>query len=230
MPRLIRHFSLFFSLLPLAAAARGAEPAAKPPTLFEVRINGEVFRVPGSQVVKVESKTKPGTTYEIAVRMAPIQSVRLDTIQLDYSLPAKMATTLIKGDPKLGPPLRGVDISNELGFDLSIVDLGGPLDAKSQDNALDVLISTVKKRYADEKEPALEVGKPYERKFDGSTCRGVTVHYIDARQVGHTHLVYVLSGPKFTATCTIEYLDLNEDTVLPAVRKLLDSIRAAPEE
>ena len=50
---------------------------------------------------------------------------------------------------------------------------------------------------------------------------------VDAQNVGHTCLVYVLTGKGFSATCVIQYPDADQDNVLPLVRKTLDSFQAA---
>ena len=62
----------------------------------------------------------------------------------------------------------------------------------------------------------------------GLSARGVTIRYRDAKDIGHVYLLYVLTGPKFAATCVAEYLDSDSEDVLPLVKKTLNSVRAIP--
>ena len=94
---------------------------------YEVQIDGESFQVEGGQrPIKVESKLKKGTTYTLAVRVAMTQPLRLNSVQLEYGMWAKVI------DNK-GKDLRIAQIVHELGFSLAITDLGHALDAKHQD-------------------------------------------------------------------------------------------------
>jgi hypothetical protein len=217
--------SLAFSLLPPAVLQ--AQPNASPPVMYDIRINGETFRVEGNRLVKVESKKQPGTSYEIAVRMSLSQPIRLDTIQLDYDLPAKVSYLRIKPTDKAALPLRGVEINHEMGFTVVITDLGGPLDEKGRAEALKILRESTSESIGKGPEAKLTVGEPYDRTFNGAACRGVTLNYQDAKEEGHTCLAYVLTGPKFAATCVVQYPDANEEVVLPVIRKILDSVRVA---
>ncbi len=199
--------------------ARGAETAREyPPSLYEVMIDGESFQVEANRAVKLQSKTRPGVSYNVAIRIAPTQRMRLRTLQFNYDLPAKAAQL---GDRRQ----HTVRLTHELGYNMLITDLGGPLDAKGRDEALQILLESVTDMQTAAKSTDLEVGKPQERKFGEAAGRGVVVHYRDAQQVAHTCLIYVLSGEKFTASCIAEYLDHDRDDVLPQIRKTLDSIR-----
>ena len=60
--------------LPLATGA----PQPTPPVTYEVQINGESFPVEANRAVKVDSQEKPGVGYNVAVRVAPTQQVRLE--------------------------------------------------------------------------------------------------------------------------------------------------------
>ena len=87
----------------------------------------------GSQrPIKVESKLKKGTTYTLAVRVAMTQPLRLNSVQMEYGMWAKVT------DNK-GKDLRIAQINHELGFSLEITDLGQALDAKHQDDLLKTL-------------------------------------------------------------------------------------------
>jgi hypothetical protein len=197
--------------------ARPESPATSPPMVYEVQINGESFLVEGNRFTKLESKEKPGVRYDVAVRVAPTQRVRLSTVQFDYDLPAKV---------ELGgrSERRSARLIHELGFSLLIRDLGGPLDSKGQKESLENLLKSVTAALRDAKVEGLDVAEPHDRKFEGSTARGITIRYRDARGFGHIDLLYVLAGPGFAATTVVEFLENDSDDVLPLVKRTLDSI------
>ena len=202
-----------------AAWARPASTA--PPVTYEVQINGESFLVEANRVVKVESKEKPGVSYNVAVRVAPTQRVRLNTIQFEYELPAKVEDNGKREN-------RSARLTHELGFSILLSDLGQPLEPKAQEATLKMLVDSVTAELREEKATGIDVSAPHQRTFDGSAARGVTIRYRDAKDFGHVYLLYVLTGPTFAATCVVEYLDRDSEDVLPLVKKTLDSVRAIP--
>ena len=94
-------------------ASRACTPRPDdPPVNYEIQIDGESFQVEGNQrPVKVESKLKTGTTYTLAVRVAMTQPLRLNSVQMEYGMVAKV------NDNK-GKELRVVQITHDLGFGL----------------------------------------------------------------------------------------------------------------
>ena len=87
---------------------------------YEVQIDGESFPVEGGRPpIKVESKLKPGTTYMLGVRVARTQTLRLNSVQMEYGMWATVT------DNK-GKDLRTAKIVHELGFSLEITDLDQP--------------------------------------------------------------------------------------------------------
>jgi hypothetical protein len=199
-----------------AAAAEQDLPA--PPTTYEVLINGESFRVEADRVTKVQSAKRPGTSYELVVRTAPTQVLRLNTVRLEYDMPANVF------DDR-GHRQRTVEIRHQLGFNLLLTDLGGPLEAKDRDEVLKSRIDSVVKLHQDAK-PA--VGAMFQRKFSGAASQGTIIHYKDARGVGHSCVVCILSGAKFCVACIIQYHDDDKKEVMPAITKILDSLTALP--
>jgi hypothetical protein len=193
-------------------------PTASPPSLYEIQINGESFLVEANRQIKLESKAKPGVSYNVAVRIAPTQRVRLNAIQFDYDLPAKVEADN-RGEN------RSARLTHELGFSVLLCDLGHPLDAKNQEEALKILLKSVTTTLRAAKTEGIEVSEPHQRSFDGSSARGATIRYRDAKDIGHVYLVYVLTGPNHAATCVAEYLENDSDDVLPLVKKTLDSVR-----
>jgi hypothetical protein len=201
----------------------GGEAAAVslPPATYELQINGETFLVEANRENTLESKTKPGVRYRVALRLSPTQRVRLGSIVFAYDLPAK-----VELDGKRDG--SSVRITHELGFSVLLGDLGRPLDAKGQQEALKVLIDSVTATLREAKADGVHVTEPHERKFAGSAARGATIRYTDAKGLRHVYLLYVLSGPRHAATWVVEYLENDADDVLPLIRKLLDSVQAAP--
>jgi hypothetical protein len=211
---------LLTTIILMAAPAAHSEPApAAAPLCYEVQINGESFVVEGNRSATLPSKDKPGVTYQVAVRVAPVQRVRLNSVQFEYELPAR-----VEYDGK--PQNRSVRLTHELGFSILLTDLGGALDPNDQQQTLKMLTESVTTALREEKATAIDVSAPHQRTFPGSSAQGVTVRYRDAKDFGHVCLVYVLSGPKFAASCVVEYLDHDSDDVLPLVKKTLDSVQA----
>jgi hypothetical protein len=217
-------FQRFVVLVAVAASLVGGSladaqpPAVAPSTVYEVQINGESFLVEANRQTKLESKEKPGVRYDVAVRIAPTQGVRLNSIQFDYELPAKV-------EVDAGRDRHSARLIHELGFSLLIGDLGRSLDAKGQQETLESLLQSVTSTLRDAKVEGLDVTKPHERKFGESSARGITVRYRDSKGAGRVCLVYVLSGPNYAATCVADFLDNDGDEVLPLLKKTLDSVR-----
>jgi hypothetical protein len=208
-----------------AAAAGADENSPSLPTTYEVLINGESFRVELNRAVKVQSAAKPGTTYQLALRVAPTQVLRLNTVQLEYDMPAKVF------DEGGGRRQHTVRIKHELGFSIMLTDVGEVLDKDEQDKALERLKGSVVATYHDVKGATLAVGNPHLLNFSNAYGSGITIHYTvheGDRDFGHTCQACVLSGPTFTVTCLIQYLDTDKKDVMPLITKTLKSIRALP--
>jgi len=217
-----RATALFAILLAAAAAqcpaAHGAG-SSTPPLTYELMIDGESFLIEANRQVKLQSRDKPGVTYDVALRIALEQPVRLNTFRFEYDWPAQV-------DDDLRRPQRTVRIAHELGFNMLITDLGQPLDDDSQDKALKILRESTVKGFQEAGMEEITVDEFQSRKFAGSVGRGMMIRYRDGNGLSHTCLVYLMTGPTFAGYCTVEYLDLREVDVVPHVRKILDSIRA----
>lgn len=212
----------------LAAAGSGlvfpAVSAAEPPTRYELLINGESFLVEANRVVTLESHQQPGVKYQVALRIAPTQPVRLVSCQFEYDLPATLHAE--PAVPAGGAARRSARLTHELGFDLLVTDLGGPLRAGTQAEALQILSQSVMDTFRRMGVGKLTAAAPHQRRFAHAEAHGMTIHYLDAQGIGHTSLVYVLGGEKFAATCVVQYLDKDSEHVLPLIKKALDSLRA----
>ena len=156
---------LITAMLATLPATWAAPPSTAPPVTYEVQINGESFPVEANRVVKVESKKNPGVSYNVAVRVAPTQRVRLNTIQFDYELPAKV-------EDSRKPQNRSARLTHELGFSILLNDLGQPLDPPAQEATLKVLVNSVTAELREEKVTGIDVSVPHQRTFDGSQRTG----------------------------------------------------------
>jgi len=159
-------------------------------------------------------------SYQVALRVATTQRLSLNSVQFDYDWLSKVEQTGSR-------PQRSVRLTHELGFNMRITELGGPLGPTAQEEALKILTESLVDTYKQMKVAKLTLAKPQERKFEGAAGRGVVIRYNDVQDFGHTSLVYVLSGQKFTVSCIVQYLDNDSDDVLPLIRKTLDSFRPA---
>ena len=205
----------------MVAPGWGAEQqgSSAPPLTYELMINGETFVVEADRQVKLQSEANPGVTYEVALRTALEQRVRLNTFRFEYDWPAKVTDDRRK-------PHRTVRIEHELGYTMLITDLGGPLNTESQDKALQILRDSTAeglKQAGVEQDPAVPL-KPHE--FAHSVGRGFSIPYRDGDGYAHTCLVYVISGSNFAGYCVVEYFEAEAPAVPQRVKKTLDSIRS----
>ncbi len=211
----------FFAVV-LASGSRSAsaQPSADdPPVCYEVQIDGESFQVEGGQrPVKVESKLKKGTAYTLAVRVAMSQPLRLNSVQMEYGMWAKVIDNKRKD-------LRTARIIHDLGFSLEITDLGQALNAKQQDDLLKTLADNAVKRFLDRKVTDLKRTELKAMRIGASDCKRLKINYNDNEGVARTCMIFVLSGEKYTATAVAEFRDLDEEDVRPWVMDALGSIR-----
>lgn len=186
---------------------------------YEVQIDGESFQVEGGQrPVKVESKLKKGMTYTLAVRVAMTQSLRLNSVQLEYGMWAKVTDNKQK-------EVRIAQIVHELGFSLKIADLGRALDTKQQDELLKALTEDAVKRFTDHKATGLKPTAPKLQNFGPSAGKWSRVSYNDSEGVARTCMIFVLSGEKYTVSAVAEYRDQDKEDVGSWVMNALGSIR-----
>ena len=89
-------------------------------------INGEIFLIEANRLHKLSSKQKPGVAYEVALRVAPTQQLKLNSVQFEYD---RLGTV----EDDRGPLRRTVRLTHELGFSMLITELGGPLKPEDQD-------------------------------------------------------------------------------------------------
>ena len=130
-------------LAALATPGRTADDPSSPPTMYQLWINGETFHLELNRPANVVSKAKPDTKYALRLQVGRTQLLRLNKVQLEYEMPAKVS------DDR-GRQQRTVQIKHELGFSIQLTDLGRLLDAKAQEERLKLLTDSIAKSYSEE--------------------------------------------------------------------------------
>jgi hypothetical protein len=190
-----------------------------PRVTYEVQIDGESFQIEGGQrPIKVESKLKKGPSYTLAVRVAMIQTLRLNSVQLEYGMWAKVIDNKRKD-------LRIAQIVHELGFSLEITDLGHALDEEHRDKLLKTLVDDLETRFTNHKATGLKRTEPKVQKFGSSDCKWLRISFNDSDGVARTCTVFVLWGEKYTVSAVSEFRDQDKEDVSPWVINALGSIR-----
>jgi len=211
-------------LVPLLLAAVWActpAAAAVEPTLFELVINGESFTVEANRVVELTSRRDPQVKYQVALRIAPTQRIKLNAVQFDYD-------RLCEVEDDRGRQQRTARLKHELGFTMLVTDLGDtPLPEETQREALKLLVDSVVENIREQQPEHLDVGQPQPRRFRGASGLGVTIHYRDAQDLGRTYYVYLLGGPKFAVSCVVQYVDNDLDDVRELIAQVLNSFAPA---
>lgn len=192
--------------------------AQSEPQTYEVMINGENFTLEGNRVTRLESQQNPGTVYEVAVRLAPMQRLRLTNLQMLYPL-----GTAVELDADA--PRQSVRLRHELGYTIHLTDLGGTLPEEAVSKAVQLLTDTVVETCQETGATGVARVEAKAATFGESTARGAIVRYQDASGAAQVNLVYVLTGPTYAASCIVQYADADKDDVLSLVRRTLESIQ-----
>lgn len=202
-----------------AVAAVSQTAPAPEPTLYELSIDGESYLIEANRANKLTSKTRPGTTYDVALRVAQLQRLALNSVQLDYDRGFQVS------DDGAGR-VRTATLKHELGFSLAVTDLGKTLDAAGRQQVLDTLKASLEQSFRDAKATDLMVGKVQDRKFASADAKGLTIQYQDATGLARSCVLYVIDGKRFTASCIVQFLDDDHEEVLPLIKKTLDTLQA----
>jgi len=192
---------------------------ASPPTTYELMINGESFVVNLNRGVRLQSKEKPGVTYDVALRIALQQRLVLNTVQFLYDWPAK-----VEDDQR--SPQRRVTIRHELGYTMFITDLGRPLEPAAQEETFNNLKDSVARSLQGSGVENLVAAEPHTRRFDACDARGTVLRYRDQQGFDHMCLVYLLTGPTFACTCVAQFFQSDEMNVKPRIKTTLDTLGA----
>lgn len=210
---------IFWGFILSGEEGREGQRAVFPPTTYELMINGESFFVEAGRLVRLHSKLQPGTTYEVALRISPVQYLRLNQIRLTYDLGTKI-------EDNRQPERRGVRMGHPQGCLMLITELGEPLDPADRDTALRMLTESVVETYRGRQIPEanIEIARLENTTVPAGELRGVQIRYQDAKQIEHRTLIYLVVGKTFTCSCIFEYLQVDEEKALPIIKRTLDSI------
>lgn len=194
-------------------AAKAQEPTVR----YELSINGENFTVDSDRIAKLRSTTKPGTVYEVGIRLAQSQPWTLNSAQFEYHVGCTVS------DDRQSP-VRTAIFKHDLGWVMTVTDLGGPMPPENQDKTLQLLVGSVQKSI-DPSAARKEVGKPAVRTIGMNMVRGVTILYDDKDGVGHSSLIYLVTGDGFACSCIVQVLDADRENALPLITATLESFR-----
>ena len=200
------------------ALALSAQERTVEPLLYDLVINGESFSVEANRLLKLESKKHPGTTYEVALRIAQVQRLVLNNLQLDYDRGYEVSEDA-------GGNIRTATLKHPLGVTLVLSDLGESLDAAQRNKVLSTLQGSMEKSFRADNASELKVAQPHQRKFRHAAAEGVTLQYQDASGAARTCLVYVLTGEGFAASCIVQFSDEDHEDILPLVKQTLESVK-----
>jgi uncharacterized membrane protein len=185
---------------------------------YELMINGESFSIEADRQERLQSKDSPSVTYDVALRIAMIQPVSLNTVRFEYVWPAQV-------EDDRGRTQRTARIRHELGYTMLVTDLGPGLAAGSEDEALKLLADSVAAGLRASGIAAIREDKPHTHQFPSAAGRGVVIRYRDAQDYDQVSLVYLLTGEKFAAGVVAQYFQRDAADVLPGIRKTIDSLR-----
>lgn len=203
--------AIFLNMATLALAAS--------PSRYEISINGENFTLESDRIVKLDSADKPGTTYEVAIRVAQYQPWQLKGVKFDYHNGFNPTE-----DPAMAG--RSVSFKHDLGFVMDVRDFGGALPEESRDKTLQLLVDTMQKTLMGSGAVKVDISKPAIRTTGTTSVRGVTLRYEDRDSVGRNSFVYLVTGPTFSCSVVVQCLDTDRESVMPMVKSTLDSFVA----
>jgi hypothetical protein len=203
--------------LPLALVLAAEQPAE--PVLYDLVINGEPFTIEANRTQKLQSKTRPGATYEVALRIAQIQRLALNSLQLDYDRGFHVT------DDR-GRTVRTATLRHELGFTMIVSDLGKSYDSQGRQTAFEALTASLHNTLKDDGAGAIKTSAPAAAELPPTTVSCQQIHYVDKSGSKRISRVYLLGNARFTASCIVQYLEEDAENALPLVKATLDTLRA----
>lgn len=211
------------SLLIAVSVLLGADPEtppapAPPPLLYELSINGETFTIEADQAVTLTSQEHEGVTYQVALRVAQVQRLPLNTVQLDYD-----RGFAVEDDQ--GAQVRTARLRHELGFRITLADMGGALTPEGNQKLLEALAANLQDQFREQKASEITASKPRKTKLGQADATTVKITYQDNEKIGHTCFVQVLAGEDFCCSAIIEMLDSDKEDALPLVERTLETLR-----
>ena len=201
-----------------ANLAQAAEKSVQP-LLYELVINGESFSIEANRTIKLESRKNPGLAYDVALRVAQVQRLVLNSLQIDYDRGFQVADDQ-------GRTVRTATLRHELGFTLIASDLGRSYDAAGRQQALEALANSVQTSLRAEQAGEVKTTELPANQLPAATIHARRMRYTDKLGTARTSLIYILGDESFTAACIVQLLDTDAADVLPLVKTTLNSLRA----
>lgn len=212
-------FSAAVWLVSTVAWAQVSVPVEAPVT-YELMINGESFTIEANKMVTLRSEKQPDVAYDVALRIAPIQHITVGSVGFDFDWLSR-----VKIESGGDQPTARLD--HELGFSLIVTDLGHAISPEGLVPLLKLVTDSVVETFRERQARQLVIAAPHTPDLDGVEGRGVVIRYVNGEGVKHACLVYVLTGPNFTVSCVVQYLEANFEEVRDLIATTLNSFEPA---
>jgi len=219
---MLRSFLALLSIVFLMPTATWSQTAFGPDAsvTYELMINGESFQVESNKMLTLKSRTQPGVEYDVALRVAPTQRLKLGSVRFDYDWLSEVKIEADRDQPT-------ARLEHELGFAMIITALGPAVAAEDLDKILKLVAGSVVETFREQQARQLEMASPHTPNLEGVDGRGVVIRHVDNQDVKHTCLVYVLTGPSFTVSCVVQYLDTDFEEARDVISTTLNSFGPA---
>lgn len=182
-----------------------------PPLVFEVSINGESFFVEAETQTEVKSKKHPGVTYKLALRLAPQQRWALNTVKFEYDGKFRV-------DDDNDPQTRTATLTHELGFILSVIDLGDTPAEADRPKLLQKLVDSLTASHRQSGDTQIQAQPSQPLKFGQVVGHEVVLQYLDRKQTKYTErIAFLVAGPR-CAAFIVQYPQEKEADMLPLAR------------
>ncbi len=201
--------------LPWPATAIAERPT---PTRYEIMLNGESFNVELNQIQQLTSRDDPKKSYQVAIRVAEYQPWRLNTFAIDYHRGFQVE------EDDQGETLRRVVFRHALGFELTVHDLGGPIDRERRAGALKLLVDATQALLQEQAQKQVRVTPPKQLKLGPFEATRVGLSCQQANQQQRA-LVFFFAGPTSSGSCVLRYPAAAQADVLAIVQPMLQSLQ-----
>ena len=214
MTRRIPPFVLFL----LVSGPIGAEPPNPAPRRYELLIDGENFVVELDQFATLPSKTREGTKYQVALRVAEYQPWSLNTVKFEYHRGFR-----VEDDGR--ETVRTAKLVHDLGFEMHITDLGGPLEKEAEPKALKLVVDLATESLREQNVKDLKTTKPASLKLGAMNGQRVGIEY-SREGVNRRSLAYLLTSEQRSASIVVDYAASDQEDVLPLIEPTLASVKS----
>ena len=182
-----------------------------PPLVFEVSINGESFLVEAETQTEVKSKKQPGVTYQLALRLAPQQRWALNSVKFEYDGKFRV-------EDDNDPQTRTATLTHELGFILSVIDLGDTPAEDDRPKLLQKLVDSLSASHRQAGDTQLQAKPSQPLKFGQVVGHEVVLQYLDRKQTKYVERIsFLVAGPR-CAAYIVQYPLEKEAEMLPMAR------------